>query len=633
MHRLSLTLVVKRIFFIAVLLFLTGANVYAETWRIGVLAFRGNDNAFDRWQATANYLGKSVAPEHFEIVPLSLDEVETAISNGSIDFILTNTGNYVEMEVAHGVSRIATMKNSFAGKIFTRFGAVIFTRADRKTINSLKDLRGQRFQAVDENGFGGFRMAWRELKHQGVDPYSDFSELKFNGFPQDDVVYAVIDGRADAGTVRADVLLMMESEGKFNLADIKILNVQSYPDYPINSSTPLYPSWPFSKLSHTPPEIAERVAAALLQMTQESAAAKSAGIAGWTIPLDYQPVHELLMDLQVGPYENLRHLNWALVLEKYGPIVALLMLSFVVLTYLTLSLGAANKKLRATDLELRLHRDKLAEMVQGATIDIVKARDQALNASEAKSHFLASMSHELRSPLRAINTQASQVREIAAEHNLTTCCAHLDNIAIASTHLLQLIDDLLDLTLTETGSLSLELQPADVELLIKDIIDPFRDIAKKQHNTLTLNIAENLGSINVDVHRVSKVLNNVVSNACKFTCNGEIKFDARVDRRAHQEFVRFTISDSGKGIAENAKTAIFEPFKSAEIHDGTEGLGVGLAIAKAYCERMGGDISVKSTAGIGTEVSISLPRDARRFNLTPVVRRAQSMSAATDVVA
>lgn len=623
---------VTRIFFIVILVFFASASAYAETWRIGVLAFRGNDNAVDRWQATADYLSNRVGPEHFEIVPLSLNEVETAISNASIDFILTNTGNYVEMEVAHGVSRIATMKNSFAGKIFTRFGAVIFTRADRTTINSLKDLRGQRFQAVNENGFGGFRMAWRELKHHGIDPYSDFSELKFNGFPQDDVVYAVIDGRADAGTLRADVLLMMESEGKFNLADIKILNAQSYPDYPINSSTPLYPSWPFSKLSHTPPEIAEQVAAALLQMTQESAAAKSAGIAGWTIPLDYQLVHELLMDLKVGPYEYLRHLNWALVFEKYGPVIVLLILSLIILTFLTLSLGSANKKLRATDLELRLHRDKLAEMVQGATIDIVKARDQALNASEAKSKFLASMSHELHTPLRAINTYASLAREIAAEHNMTTCCNHLDNVAMASTHLLQLIEDLLDLTLTENGSLNLELQPVDVELLIKDVIDPFRDISRKQHNTLALVLAESLGSINVDLRRANKVLSNVLSNACKFTHDGEIKFEARSDRRAHQEFVRFTISDSGKGIADNAKTTVFEPFKSAEIQHGTDGLGVGLAIAKAYCERMGGEISVQSTAGVGTVVTIFLPRDARRFNSTPNVQHTASVLAVTEVV-
>ena len=191
---------------------------------VGVLAFRGDDLARQRWEPTTNYLSTSLPGYSFKLLPLDLHEMNDALVRGDIDFILTNPGNYVELEARYGVTRIATLKNVRQGRAYVEFGAVIFTRAARTDIRELGDLKHASFAAVDPNAFGGFEMAWRELAEAGLDPFRDLRVLKFVGFPQDEVVYQVRDGKADAGTVRTDVLERMASRGLIDLDEFRVLN-------------------------------------------------------------------------------------------------------------------------------------------------------------------------------------------------------------------------------------------------------------------------------------------------------------------------------------------------------------------------------------------------------------------------
>jgi ABC-type phosphate/phosphonate transport system substrate-binding protein len=140
--------------------------------------------------------------------------------------------------------------------------------------------------AVDERSFGGWLVSWRELKEHGIDPHEDFTDLSFGG-THDAVVYAVQNGKVDAGAVRTDVLERMEAEGKINLKDFYLFShdhAYEYPcEFPFFHSTILYPEWPFARVKHTSNILAEKVAAALLEMSPESSAAKAAICAGWTI--------------------------------------------------------------------------------------------------------------------------------------------------------------------------------------------------------------------------------------------------------------------------------------------------------------------------------------------------------------
>jgi C4-dicarboxylate-specific signal transduction histidine kinase len=368
-----------------------------EPVRVGVLAYRGKAQAIARWSPLAEYLSWGVS-RRFEIVPLDLDEISEAVRSRDIEFSLTNPGNYVDLENRFGVSRIATMQSIDKGLVRERFGAVIVTRADNLNINRLEDLRGRSFMAVSPEAFGGFQMAWRELVEHNINPFTDFSELKFVGFPQDRIIRAVHTGMVDAATVRAETLLGMIENGEVRLHEFRILNTRLHPQvsqdraYPL--STRLYPEWPFATLKHTPRELAAAVTQALLAMPADHPAARSARIAGWTVPLDYSPVNELMRSLQIGPYEVLRRNSlWAVMKDHiYWFLAAGLSLVFLLL--LNGYVSRTNHRLKETERDLReeieqrqrsqaalaRYRDTLEEQVAARTEDL-RATNLALEKS------------------------------------------------------------------------------------------------------------------------------------------------------------------------------------------------------------------------------------------------------------
>ncbi len=333
------------------LLFLLPSLAYSSDAipvKIGVLAKRGSPHAVQQWTATAEYLSAAIPQYTFSIEPLSFEQVRLAVEHGNIDFLLTNSAYYVELELDYGISRIVTMKNLLNHRPKSTFGGVIFTRKDRQDINTLKDLRGKSFKAVDPDSLGGWLTALRELMAQGLVPEKDFRPLSFVG-THDAVVLAVLSGQADAGTVRTDTLERMAEEGKISLDSLKILNAQSpKADFSYLYSTRLYPEWPFAKCRQTPEKLAEEVAVALLRMPPDSKAAKAANIGGWTVPLDYQPVHALLQDLHLGPYAHHKgRIRFIDILEQHRHQVLLIGILFCLLTMAVIFTVRVNQKLRA----------------------------------------------------------------------------------------------------------------------------------------------------------------------------------------------------------------------------------------------------------------------------------------------
>jgi len=247
--------------------------------RIGVLAKRGQDKCLQEWEPTARYLGSQIPGHTFKIVPLDFNEICSAAEREEVEFILANPSFYVGLERSYGANRIVTLQNLRQGNAYKIFGGVIFCMADRKEIQRPGDLVGKTFCAVTETSFGGWQVAWRELKQHGIDPQRDFSALRFAG-THDAVVWAVLGGEADAGTVRTDTLERMAKEGKINLDKFRVIDQRS-DDAGFNflRSTRLYPEWPLAKLFRTSDELAEQVAAALMNMPADCPAAKAANCA------------------------------------------------------------------------------------------------------------------------------------------------------------------------------------------------------------------------------------------------------------------------------------------------------------------------------------------------------------------
>jgi two-component system sensor histidine kinase TtrS len=293
-----------------------GGTAVAATATIGVLSHRGDSATLNRLGPTADYLTEHVPGTRFQVRPLRFEEVEPAVARGEIDFVLVNSGMYVELEVRQGVSRIATLRNRHDGQAYNTFGGVLFTRADRTDLNTLEDLRGQRLAAVNRSSLGGFQMQWREMHALGLDPWGDLAAVEF-AQTHDAVVRRVLDGAADVGAVRTNIIERMIEDGSLPADALRVVAPHAAEGFPLRVSTRLYPEWPFAKTRATSNLLAQQVAVALLSMPPDHTAAQEGHYDGWTVPLDYQPVHDLFQELAIGPYSSPGRFTFRDVLYKY----------------------------------------------------------------------------------------------------------------------------------------------------------------------------------------------------------------------------------------------------------------------------------------------------------------------------
>ncbi|MHB0984234.1 MAG: PhnD/SsuA/transferrin family substrate-binding protein [Sulfuricella sp.] len=379
---------------------------------IGVLALRGPEKTLEMWSATGAYLERKLPGHSFRIVPLDFDEIQLAARQRKVDFILANPAYYVELEALYGASPIATLKNRHDGGsgYYGVFGGVIFARADRKDLRSVADLKGKTFAAVDKNSFGGWLAAWREMKRQGLDPETGLARLDFLG-THDAVVYAVRNGKVDAGTVRTETLERMAAEGKIKLSDFYVLNERREESFPLRLSTPLYPEWPLAKLPQVSADLAVKVAVALMQMPAGDPAAIASHSAGWTLPLNYQPVHDALKELRIGPYEHLRHISTGEMLEQYWQwalsALALTLMAF----WAAAHAGRMNRRLRQSQRALGELNVSLERRVQERTGHV--------NQLLAREHYLRGIV-EMVADVNQILITAGSMEEM-----LKGCCDRL----------------------------------------------------------------------------------------------------------------------------------------------------------------------------------------------------------------
>lgn len=343
----------------------------AQELRIGVLALRGEEKAWETWSPTADYLQSQLPGYTVSIVPLDFDKINLAVRQHQIDFILTNPSFYVELETLYGASPVVTRKSCYKSlsSPSSRFGGVIFTRADRQDIRDIRDLDNRIVGAVDLNSFGGWQVAWRELLKHGIDPEKNLEALRFLG-THDNVVRAVLSGEVDAGTVRSETLEQMAAEGEIHLEDLYVLNPRPVAGFPFRVSTPLYPEWPLARLPGVPDDLAINVAVALMQMPSGHPALVASQTAGWTLPLNYQPVLDALKELRIGPYEYLRTLTLRDVLREYGIWVGVWALIFSLALIAIAYVMRLNARLRQNHDALQQLNDHLGERVQERTEQI-----------------------------------------------------------------------------------------------------------------------------------------------------------------------------------------------------------------------------------------------------------------------
>ena len=267
--------------------------------------------------------------------------------------------------------------------------------------------------------------------------------------------------------------------------------------------------------------------------------------------------------------------------------------------------------------ELKAANERLEERVEERTKELAiakedaeLARDQALKADQLKSQFLASMSHELRTPLNAI-LNFNEMISLGMVGDVNKEQVSLLNKSLDSgKHLLQLINDVLDISKIQADMLTLFLEDdVDLNKEVESVLDTAQGIVdRKRTVTLVEDIDPNLPSMSVDRRRFRQILLNLISNAIKFTEEGTVTVSAKV----RPDRLLFSVLDTGIGIPEEEFGRIFEPFEQTESGAKEyEGTGLGLPISKRLVEAHGGKLRVESTPGEGSNFTFEIPRSAK----------------------
>ena len=255
--------------------------------------------------------------------------------------------------------------------------------------------------------------------------------------------------------------------------------------------------------------------------------------------------------------------------------------------------------------------DEVNALINARTSEMEKARDEAIDAKGETSRFFANMSHELRTPLNAILGYGEMLAEDCEDLGYDDLLPDLKKITSAGTHLLSLINNILDISKIESGKMELYITSFEIE----DVVDVIKDISaplvSKNNNAFQCNIQDGIGAMRQDETKLRQCLSNLLSNAAKFTEAGTVTLEVDASLEKEKEMVSFKVIDTGEGMSEEGVGKVFEVYTQAERSTSAKhgGTGLGLPLSREMAQMMGGDITLTSELGVGSVFTLKLPRD------------------------
>lgn len=535
--------------------------------RIGVLAYRGPDETGTSWSDLPARLTKAIPGYRFEVEEMSGAKIAEAVERNELEFVLTNSTQYVSLAAEFGIRRIATVMLPETLSPQQAIGSAIVTLAKRDDLKQLADLHGKRIAAVAGDAFGGYLAGAREMLSAGVDLEAGDARMVFVGSPMRLATQALIDGKADAAIVRTCLLEQLATKEILRAEAFKVLAPKQIPGFGCAASTPLYPDWPMAATQRVDPHLAKLVAQALLSMPP------SPNGLFWDVPADYQPVNDLFRELMIGPYVDLRGTTFRGLLKVYRPhvyfAVVLLLVFMAYLVWL----------LRHHAAELRAAREQARELQKEA---------EHMARLSILGEMAGTLAHELNQPLATIATYAQGLeRRCAAGPVDPAVVAEANREIVAQT---ERAANVIRRVRAFTKKRMAVRECKQISTTVEEAVDLFSRLLPDLPEITIDDWLPMHAQIEADHLQLQEVLLNLMKNAAD--AMRDLPADEReidITLAKGEGIVSISVADRGPPVPPDTFTHLFEAFFTTK----PDGLGLGLAICKSIAEAHGGRLEVE----------------------------------------
>ncbi|MDD2881145.1 MAG: PhnD/SsuA/transferrin family substrate-binding protein [Rhodoferax sp.] len=566
--------------------------VLAKEVVIGVFAYQGERESTADWSPVLSYLNGALPTYQFRLANFDAGGLRAAIAQQRVDMVITNPGYYVAMEYEFGLSRIATLTSPQALSPAKAIGSVVIVRADRSDLKALSDLSGKRLAAVAPQAFGGYLVVARELLRQGIDPESDLKEIRFMGLPMTQIIAAVQSGAVDAGVIRTCLAEQLAHQGALRMADFRVLSPRHEDGFECALSTPLYPDWPIAVTRTTDHKLAKRVARALLAMPD------TPGGLSWSVPADYQPVHELYRTLRMEPYAFLRENTPKALLHRFWPWLLGFLLVLVAWAIHTFRVDKLVLR-RTAQLRESLNAREAAE----ARMRGHQEQMEHLSRLSILGELSSNLAHEINQPLTTIGNYARSVLRRQADGRLSPeavleACTEIDNEAQRASGIVRRIRHF-------ARKRPAVREPVDVAQLAAEARRLLLGMLMHPPAILIEDVTGTGCDVLADGPQIQQVLLNLLKNAIDAGRDLPTERQGiflRIESVENRQLVH--VIDQGCGLTPDDLSHLFEPFFTTK----PDGLGLGLPICKTIIEAHGGRLWAEmNPQGPGMCFSFSLP--------------------------
>lgn len=553
--------------------------------RVGVSLFAEHNVNEPLIGPTILAIEEALKPRKVEVEHLRLDHLQEALKQGKLDIIISSAGNYRRFLLeGYGLRDLATIVSTQAPNPNYAEGSVFFTNAAREDIKKIEDLRGKKIAANYEYAFSGWQTAVGELYKRGYQPESFFSKIEFLGHGANPVIEAVLKGEADVGVVRACVL---ENSGLLNKGEVKVLEPKEGQNFQCLVCTDLYPNWTVSTTPNTPPEISRKVTAVVLALPEQ--------IDGlhWSVATDFTRIDTLFKELEIGPYEYLRHFSFRRFFSEYWPyfVIGLLLLLGLLLHGIR-SEQLVRKRTLALSESLRRERELRAES------GLVKQRLDKIQKIGIVGQMCTMIAHDLKQPLGAAAAYCFALRRRAENNEISP--EQLSQGLERVDRQIKRASDVVDQVRSYTKG-----QRRREELNLDKVVSHTLEDLKASYSTVEIQYVRCREDLIIEANTIELeiILVNLVKNAAE-ALQGKKDGKIIVSVGKDGNSAKLCVADNGVAISDGDFAQISK-LSATTSKEG--GLGFGLSIVTSLVEDLGGRAAFQRAKQGGFKVTILLP--------------------------